>query len=90
MTEPEQAVLRRLSIFPGVFDRKGGEVVAEATLPVMASLMERSLLRNGVPDNYSLHPLLRRYACERLVELPQEHAMTTARYAAYLTDNQVG
>ena len=90
LTEPEQAVLRRLSIFPGVFDRKGGEVVAEATLPVMASLMERSLLRNGVPDNYSLHPLLRRYACERLVELPQEHAMATARYTAYLTDNQVG
>src|SRR3712207_9115363 len=43
--EEERWVYRRLAVFRGGFQREAAERVAGATLPVLATLLDKSLLR---------------------------------------------
>jgi predicted ATPase/DNA-binding CsgD family transcriptional regulator len=78
----EQAVLRRLSLFHGGFDGEAAAEVAGATLPVLAGLADKSLLRMNATGRYDVHELLRQYAGEKLAEAG-EISTTTQRYLAY-------
>jgi len=61
----EQAVYARLSVFRGGFTLPAAQQVAQAAPETLASLARRSLLRcEG--ERYALHPLLRRFAAEKL------------------------
>jgi len=51
----DQAIYAKLSVFRGGFNRKAAEVVAEATLFTLRSLIEKSLLVPAGPDRYELH-----------------------------------
>lgn len=66
----EREVFSRLAIFSGGFERSAAEQVADATLPILATLIEKSLLTLGVGDRYQMHDLLRAYARERLEQGP--------------------
>src|SRR5207247_2625355 len=55
----EQAVLMKLSIFRGGFDREAAEQVAGASLSLLASLVDKSLLRLNSSGRYDLHELVR-------------------------------
>jgi tetratricopeptide (TPR) repeat protein len=59
-------LLQALTIFQGSFTRSAAAEVAEATLPLLSGLIDKSLLRRLGPDRYSLHELIRQYAAERL------------------------
>jgi tetratricopeptide (TPR) repeat protein len=69
LTPEGQRVLEELSVFRGGFDRHAAQVVARASLPSLALLIDHSLLREsesgGSPTRYSLHELVRQYAVER-------------------------
>lgn len=65
----EQAVFCRLSVFRGGFTREGAEQVAGATLAVLASLVDKSLVLLNANGRYDLHELLRQYAAEKLQAL---------------------
>ena len=73
MAADEQAVLRRFAVFRGGGDRDAAEQVTEATLYLLAGLVEKSLLRHD-PDRgrYDMQELLRQYAQERLEESGDE------------------
>jgi predicted ATPase/DNA-binding CsgD family transcriptional regulator len=62
----ERAVLMRLSIFRSGFDLTAAEEVAGASLPVLAALVDKSLLRVSASGRYDLHELLRQYSSEKL------------------------
>jgi predicted ATPase/transcriptional regulator with XRE-family HTH domain len=62
----EQDVLRKLSVFQGGFDRAAAEQVAEASLPLIASLASKSLVRRMEDGRYDLHEVIRQYALSRL------------------------
>lgn len=79
----EQLTLARLSSFLGGFTREAASAVAEATIPLLASLVDKSLLRLSPEGRYDFHPLLYGYAQEKLTELPQERAQTRSRHANY-------
>jgi len=66
LTEEEHMVLMRFAVFRGGFTRKAAEKVARATLPLLSSLIDKSLVRRSGDNRYNLHELVRQYARERL------------------------
>jgi tetratricopeptide (TPR) repeat protein len=58
----------RLSAFEGTFDLTAAQAVAGASPRVLASLVEKSLLRSEERSRYAAHSLLRRFAFEKMIE----------------------
>jgi DNA-binding SARP family transcriptional activator/predicted ATPase len=89
----ERRALRRLSVLHG-FDLAAAAAVAGAGLPLLAGLVDQSLVTAGPDGRYAMHPLLRQYAARRLAEDPAEAAETRARHAAHfaatLADGEAG
>jgi predicted ATPase/DNA-binding SARP family transcriptional activator/Tfp pilus assembly protein PilF len=83
LTADEQRVLRRLAVFRGGWDEEAAGQVAGANLPVLVSLVDKSLLRQDRAGRFDIHEVLRQYAAEQLDEGPQERADVTHRHAAY-------
>ena len=81
----EQRALARLALFRGHFERDAAIEIAGATLPILLSLIDKSLVRretSGTISRFSLHELVRQYAAERLSE---QHDRAAARACAELT-----
>jgi predicted ATPase len=72
LSEQEQVVLRQLSVFRGGFTRATAEQVSGASLGILSTLADKSLLqishRLKDTQRYDLHELVRQYAHERLLE----------------------
>jgi tetratricopeptide (TPR) repeat protein len=65
LRDDERETLRRLAVFHGGFDRMSARTVADATLPILASLVTKALVvRRG--ERFDLHPLIHQYAAEKL------------------------
>jgi predicted ATPase/DNA-binding SARP family transcriptional activator len=88
----EQALFRRLSVFRGGFRREAAAQVVGASLPLLAGLADKSLLRRNAYGRYEVHELLRQYADEHLQasapEFEQVHDQHCHYYAALLTEYQ--
>ena len=70
--EKERSVLSGLAVFVGGFTPKAAEEVTGASLPSLATLVERSLIQR-LPDavggtRYQVHELVRSYSLDRLAE----------------------
>jgi tetratricopeptide (TPR) repeat protein len=70
----EQQVLRHLAIFQAGFTREAAEVVAGASLPLLARLAGKSLVQRSTSERYVLHELLRQYSLEQLTAVEQAAA----------------
>ena len=87
LTDEEQQLFRRLAVFAGSFDLEAAEDVCEADLDTIASLVDKSLLRQTVEGRFFLLATLREYAAEQLAEdatadgLRRRHAERTLRAA---------
>lgn len=68
LSEPEQSVLMRLSVCRGGFRQDAAIAIAEATLPILVGLVEKSMLSKTPADRFHVHELLRQFAGERLKE----------------------
>lgn len=79
----EQRVFQQMSVFFGGFRQEAAERVAGATLPILLSLVDRGLLRRHPSGRYDRHPLLWRYAREKLDALPAEREAAQDRHCAY-------
>lgn len=66
LTTAEANALMKLSVFRGAFDRQSAHTIAGADLPILASLLEKSLIRRADGAYYTMHELLRQYAFEQL------------------------
>lgn len=80
LPDPALDVFERLSVFRGGFTRAGAVAVAGATTPILAALVDKSLLRYDADGRFSLHELTRQYAAERLARAPQKLAETRRRH----------
>lgn len=86
LTASERQVLAQLSIFRGGCRREAAVAVAHANLPVLASLIDKSLLRKsqmGTTTRYDMHELIRQYAEEQLRSTPSIYEATQQRHGAY-------
>jgi predicted ATPase/transcriptional regulator with XRE-family HTH domain len=83
LTEGEQDVLRKLSVFRGGFTLEAAERVAGATLRSMADLVDRSLVQRRTSGRLGLHELIRHYAAEQLASNPEDERATRERHSIY-------
>jgi predicted ATPase len=85
----QQEALRYLSVFRRGFTRGAAARVAGATIPTLAALVDRSVVRR-TGARFELHPLVRAFARERLAELPEAAQEAGTRhaehFAAYLAE----
>ncbi len=100
LSAEERQVLCQLSIFRGSFDRRAAMEVAGASLPLLATLVDSSLVRRIVPEQgqvrYELLEVLRQYMADKLAQ--DRHGELEARHrhchfyltllAAYQSDLQ--
>lgn len=85
LTPEEQQALMKLSIFRGGCTRHAAGEVAGASLPILASLIDKSLLYRGgggANARYFLHELIGQYAAEHLQTQPFA-AATAERFAEF-------
>ena len=85
LTDTEQAVLAKLSLYRGDFNIDSARFIANANHFVINTLLDKSLIRVTVPGRYSLHPLIRQFAFDRLsmMDLVED---TFANYFDYYLD----
>lgn len=62
----EQRALAQLAVFQGDFSRESALAAAEAVLPLLAALADKSLLRTTEQGRFSFHPLIQQFALEKL------------------------
>ena len=80
----ERAVFAQLSVFRGSFRRAAVQAVSGDCLPVMATLVKKSLLLyNRANGRYQIHELLRQYAADKLAQDPSMKAAALDRHGAY-------
>ena len=82
----ERTVLAQLGVFAGSFSREAARSVADASLPALANLIDASLLRveeRRDRARFSLHPLLREFAREKLRAASDMYSAVRTRHAEY-------
>ncbi|WTW98442.1 AAA family ATPase [Streptomycetaceae bacterium NBC_01309] len=83
LADDERGALRRLSVLRGGFDLAAAAEVADAGLPLLAGLVDHSLVTVDEDGRYAMHELLRQYAAGLLAEDPAEESQTRQRHAAH-------
>jgi DNA-binding SARP family transcriptional activator/predicted ATPase len=83
LTNEEQQILLRLSIFQGGFSRQAAEQVAMTELPQLSALVDRTLVQRTTVGRYVLHNTIRQYAAEQLQADPAAHGETAQRHSSY-------
>ena len=85
LSPEEQQVLQNLSVFRGGFQRHAAEQVAGATLSILSTLVNRTMLRRAAAGRYDLHELVRQYSAAQLASDPQAKKIAHERhYTFYL------
>lgn len=85
LTDEEQQALKNLSVFRGGFTRGSAEHVANAALPLLASLLDKSLIRHGDTRRYELHELVRQFAFEQLLNSGEVEEIRSRHFEFFLS-----
>lgn len=83
LADDERRAFARLAVFRGGCEREAALAVTQCTLPVLATLCDKSLLRRDPSGRYLIHELLRQYAEGKLHKESQAYAGTQARHGEY-------
>jgi predicted ATPase/DNA-binding NarL/FixJ family response regulator len=84
LSPAEQQVLTKLSVFRGGFDLEAAEQVAGASLPVLASLADKSMIRLNAAERYDLHELLRQYVADKLAQADEADTANQRHFDYFL------
>jgi len=87
LSDREQALLARLSVFAGSFSLEAAEAVCEADLDLLTGLVDKSLvvtLSRRAAVRYQLLDTIRQYAAERLDERGESDALRRRHALAFL------
>lgn len=64
----EKAVFRKLSVFQGTFTLDAAQRITDASLPVISTLLDKTIVEGDASRGFSLHPLVRQFTGEKLNE----------------------
>ncbi len=78
-----QQTLAQISIFQGSFHRDAALAITDATLDVLVTLVNCSLLQQRGPGRYELHEMVRQFAAEQLARSADGGARIAERHARY-------
>ncbi|MEZ4731570.1 MAG: BTAD domain-containing putative transcriptional regulator [Caldilineaceae bacterium] len=84
LSSAEQQVLQRVSLFRGGWLLDEAVAIAEATLPLLAALVDKSLVRADAQGRFEMHELLRQYAVERLDDSGEGERIRRRHFVTYL------
>lgn len=86
LSDKERAAFARLSVFRGGFTQQAAQKIADVSLPVLVSLVNKSLLQLGANGRYKIHELLKQSGEEKLSpdEKEQTQALHCQYYAAFM------
>lgn len=79
----ERAAMAALSVFQGGFSHAAARAVAGIPLPVLSSLVDRSMLKADPAGRFDMHPLLSADAAERASGDGQARQVVSDRHAEY-------
>ena len=85
LPDSERQVLSKLAVFQGGFSRDAAAQVAGASLAVLATLADKSLVRRAAVGHYELHEIIRQYAALQLHDNQAEYITTHDCHAEYFT-----
>lgn len=80
----EQTVLMKLTVFRGGFTREAAVQVCDASLPVLSTLVGKSLVRHHPDGRYDLHELVRAYANGWLIRTGGYEAVRNRHFQFFL------
>jgi predicted ATPase len=79
----EQTTLARLTVFVAGFSREAAGHVCDATIPLLTSLVDKSLLRFSPEGRYDFHPLSHQYTKEKFAQGSDAETQTRAKHGHY-------
>lgn len=82
----EQEAFAKLSVFRGGFELPAARIFASSPIPILTSLVDKSLLQRAPSGRYNMHNLVHEFASAKLL---QQHAMynqTIKLHAQYYAD----
>jgi molecular chaperone HtpG len=82
----ERLVFQRLSVFQNAFSLEAAQFIAGASLPMLSQFMDHSLLKGDATRGFSLSPLLKNYAAEKLLENPEEQERVRDLHSHYYVE----
>ncbi len=83
LSEEDRDIFAELAVFRGTFGREAAEKVTGASLRLLSTLVDKSLLKPLTQSRYLVHELLRQYALEKLAESPEAVARARNSHCAY-------
>lgn len=83
LSPAERDALEALALFRGGFLRASAQAVTGTALPLLASLVDKSLLGTADDGRFVLHPLVAAIALERLQADPTRHARLQLQHASH-------
>jgi predicted ATPase/DNA-binding XRE family transcriptional regulator len=83
LTPEEKLILSRLSVFQGRFSRGAAQAICGASLAVLSSLKNKTLLYRNDQKSFGLHEIIRQYAGLKLAEDPCEQERVKDQHALY-------
>lgn len=86
LTEEERDVFKRLAVNRGGFTREAARAIAGASLPILSSLVDKSLLRRDADGRYHVHELLRQFATDQLATSADDVVQAQEAHSAFYVD----
>jgi predicted ATPase/class 3 adenylate cyclase len=86
LTEEEKTVLKKLGVFHGGFQRDAAEYVAQTSLPVLSSLVDKSLLKRHPSGRYEILDILRQFIVKELRSSIEEHESVRNLHCDFFSD----
>ncbi|MCB0193343.1 MAG: tetratricopeptide repeat protein [Anaerolineae bacterium] len=83
LEESERMLFSQLSIFPGSFDTDAAHAITEGSRSQLATLVDKSMLRQTVPGRYDIHPLLRQFGLARLRQKNEPYKRMKDKHCVY-------
>ena len=83
LSETEQVALRKLSVFQGGFSKEAARSIAQITLPILLTLVNKSFLWRDYNGRFSQHPLMFQFTQQKAKDFEEEKTQTEEAYGHY-------
>ncbi len=86
LSQDEQSAFQKLCLLPASFDHQAASYIADASLPTLMSLLDKSLLRQSDQAHYKVPNLLRQFGEETLRQQGQSYRLTQRKFCTYFSE----
>ncbi len=86
LNSEERNVLKKISIFRNGFTREAASKITGASLGVLSSLLDKSLITRNPDARYDVLEMIRQYSFEKIQEDPGQEADLRQKHCRYYTD----